>query len=474
MSDVRPQISVLAQEQIDQVHHYSLKILAQIGIRVDSQRARKVIERAIGKSTRDNILRIPPELVDWALKIAPSVVDIYNRRGELVFQLGDILNSQTRFGTGVTNLYYQDPMSDDVTPFARKHMEITTRLGDALTSFDVVSTAGIIQDFPPEVADLYGALEMVANTVKPLVILVSDEHCFDTIFDLIEHLHGDLGQHPFCIPYFNPITPLVLNEGTTDKIMATIERGLPFIYNSVGMAGATSPITPAGTLVLLNAELLAGLVFSQVFLEGTPIILGSLAADFDMKNMQGYYTPRTLPLNLACAELMAYYGLPHSGSSGSGLGWGADLLGSATLWMNHLTSCLGKVGLAPFVGGRFESLVFSSAFTIYANEVVRQARLYAKGFKLDDESVALNEIETIGPGGNFLAADQTLKLCRKTNFTTGIWPYLTLDQWQADGKPKADDLLRQHTRDLMDNLTAPDDHDEIIAKGEAFIAKVTT
>ena len=474
MSSIRPQISFLVQEQIDQIHHYSLEILAKTGIRVDSERARKVFEKAIGKSIKDNLLHIPPELVDWALTVAPSVVDIFNRSGELAFQLGDIPNSQTRFGTGVTNLYYQDPMTDEVTPFARKHMEITTRLGDTLSSFDVVSTAGIIQDYPPEVADLYGTLEMVANTIKPLVVLVSDEHGLNTIFDLIEHLHGDLEQRPFCIPYFNPITPLVLNEGTTDKIMATIERGLPFIYNSVGMAGATSPITLAGTLTLLNAELLAGLVFSQVVKEGTPIVLGSLAVDFDMKNMQGYYTPRILPLNLACAELMAYYGLPHSGSSGSGLGWGADLLGSATLWMNHLTSCLGKVGLAPFVGGRFESLVFSSAFTVYANEVVRQARLYGNGFQLDDESVTLNEIEAIGPGGNFLAADQTVKLCRKTNFTAGIWPYLSLDQWQAEGKPKADDLLRQHTRGLLNNLTAPDDHDELIAKGEAFITKVTS
>ncbi|UCG06018.1 MAG: trimethylamine methyltransferase family protein [Desulfobacterales bacterium] len=471
MSYVKPRIRVLTKDQIEHIHDYSLKILAKVGIRVDSERARDVFENVSGISTVDNILRIPPELVDWALKVAPSVVDIYNRRGEPVFQLGDIPNFQTRFGTGVTNLYYQDPMTDEVKPFTRKHMEITTRLGDALPNFDVVSTAGIIQDYPPDVIDLYGTLEMVANTIKPLVVLVSEDHCFDATMNLLEHLHGNLAERPFIIPYLNPITPLVLNESTTDKMVAAIERDLPFIYNSVGMAGATSPITPAGTLALLNAELLAGLVFSQLIKEGTPIIVGILATDFDMKNMQGYYTPRTLPLNLACAEMMAYYGLPHSGSSGSGVGWGADLLGSSTLWINHLTSCLGKVGLAPFVGGRFESLVFSSSFAVYANEVVRQARLYGSGFQLDDESVALNEIETIGPGGNFFMADQTVKLCRNTNFTVGIWPYLVLDDWEAAGKPRADDLLRQHTRDLLDNLAAPEDHDELIAKGEAFIRK---
>lgn len=474
MHDVKPQMSVLTPEQIERIHDYSLKILEKVGIRVDSQRARKVFENATGKSTKDNILRIPREMVEWALKAAPSVVDIYNRRGEPVFQLGDIPDSQTRFGTGVTNLYYQDPMTDNVTPFTRRHMEMTTRLGDALPSFDVVSTAGIIQDYPPEVIDLYGTLEMVANTIKPLVVLISEDHCFDSAMDLIEHLQGDLAQRPFVIPYVNPITPLVLNEGTSNKIFAAIQRDLPYIYNPVGMAGATSPITPAGTLALLNAELLAGVVFSQLIKEGTPAIYGILAADFDMRNMQGYYTPRTLPLNQACAELMAYYELPNSGTSGSGLGWGADLLGVATLWMNHLTSCLGKVGLAPFVGGRFESVVFSSTFAVYANEVVRQARLYADGFQLDDETVALDEIKAMGPGGNFLVTDQTVKLCRETNFSIGIWPYLALDDWEAAGKPKADDILRQHTRDLLDNLTAPEDHDELIAKGEEFILKIVS
>ena len=469
MHDVKPQISVLTPEQIKHIHNYSLKILEKVGIRVDSQRARKVFENSGGKSTKDNILYIPSELVEWALKTAPSVVDIYNRRGEPVFRLGDISDSQTRFGTGVTNLYYQDPMTDDVTPFARRHMEITTRLGDALPSFDVVSTAGIIQDYPPKVIDLYGALEMVANTIKPLVVLISEDRCFDSVMDLLEHVHGNLATRPFVIPYVNPITPLVLNKGTSDKIFAAIQRDLPFIYNPVGMSGATSPITVAGTLALLNAELLAGVVFSQLIKEGTPGIYGILANDFDMRNMQGYYTPRILPLNLGCAELMAHYGLPHSGTSGSGMGWSADLLGGATLWMNHLTSCLGKVGLAPFVGGRFESMVFSSTFTVYANEVIRQARLYASGFRLDDETIAIDEIKSIGPGGNFLVAGQTVNLCRETSFRSGIWPYLALDDWESEGKPKADDILRQHTRELLDNLTPPDDHDELIARGEEFI-----
>jgi len=195
-------------------------------------------------------------------------------------------------------------------------METMVRLGDVLPAFDVISTVGIVQDVPPDVSDLYATLEMTGNTTKPLVILVSAESSFPTVLELLEHLHGDLSSRPFIIPYLNPISPLVINEGTVDKMLVAIERGLPFIYSNYGMAGATTPITPAGTLVLLNAELLAGLTLAQVMKEGTPVILGSLPAYFDMQGMGSFYDAHSYIINLACAEMMAHYRLPHCGTSG--------------------------------------------------------------------------------------------------------------------------------------------------------------
>ena len=469
MSEVQPAVSVLTPAQFDEIHHCSLKILAEIGIRVDSPRARELLVAAGCHLNDDRIVRIPAGLVARALTTAPATVDIHDRTGTLRFQLGNARSRSTRFGIGVTNLYYQDPQTDAVTAFTREHMQLATRLGSALAGFDVIATSGILQDVEPQAADLYGALEMIANTTKPLVLLISEKNSFDISLDMLEHLHGDLAAKPFIIPYFNPITPLVLNEDTSDNIFSTVARGLPFIYSNYGMSGATTPITPAGNLALLNAELLAGLVFSQLIRAGTPIILGSLPAGFDMQRMASIYTPLTMLLNIACAEMMAYYGLPHAGTSGSGPGWGADLPASGTLWMNHLTSCLGKVGLAPFVGGNFDSLVFSPALVVFSNEVIRQARMFAQGFVIDETTLALEEIVSMGPGGSFLISEQTVKLCRTMNFAGSIWPNLTFDQWRAKGRPKADDILRRYTCHLMDNLDAPEDHAELVSRGETFI-----
>ena len=465
-SVVRPKLTVLDSGQIGQIHNYSLQVLSSAGVRIDSERARQLFVKALGAGViAGDRVRVPREAVEWALGTAPATVEVYDRRGNLAFRLPD----QTRFGIGVTALYYQDPETDKVTPFTRKHMEMMVRLGTFLPSFDVISTVGIVQDVPPGVSDLYATLEMIANTIKPLVILVSDEEAFPTVVDLLQHLHGDLSARPFVLPYFNPISPLVINRGTVDKMFHAAQRGLPFIYSNYGMAGASTPITPTGALVLLNAELLAGLVLSQLIKEGTPIILGSLPAFFDMKGMGSFYDPRSYLMDLACAEMMVYYQLPHCGTSGSGMGWGADLLAGGHQWFNHLVSCIGKVGLAPFVGDNLGSKAFSPTIVVYADEIIKQARLFARGFVVEDAAAAIGEIEEAGPGGTFLMSNLTLKSFRSAYYTSEIFPRLTLEEWQAWGAPNAVQFLKQYTQDLLAELEGAEDHSELLARGLEFI-----
>ncbi len=470
-SVVKPTLNVLSPEQIEQTHKYSLDILSTVGFRVDSDQARHLFTKAEGAKVEENgRVFLNSELIEWSIQSAPSSIDIYDRLGNHAFRLGD---DQTRFGVGVTNLYYQDPETDDVIQFTRQHMELSVRLAHALKNFDVVSTIGIIQDYSPDVADLFAALEMVANTTKPLVMLVSDENLFPDVLGLLTHLHDDLASRPFVIPYFNPITPLVLNEGTADKMIESIEHGLPLIFSNYGMAGMSTPITPAGTLATLNAELLAGLVLSQLVKEGAPIILGSLPIFFDMRTMLDYFDPLTFLLNLACAEMMTRYQIPHAGTSGSGVGLAADIVASGALWANHITSIIGKVGLVPFVGSSLGSKAFSPALTVYANEVIDQSLRFSRGFSLSDETIGMNDIAQAGPGGSFVTAELTLKMVREMYCSSDIFPRMSFEKWQERGKPTNDGYLREYTRHLLNSAQAPEDHAELVAKGEMYIKNIT-
>ncbi len=466
-NNVRPRLTLMNEEQMQQVHHYALQILTTTGVRVDSPAVLRLLQDKVGAARVEaGNARIPAEIVEWALRTAPSGIDIFDRRGGPAFRAGD---GSMRFGIGVTALYYMDAMTDSLEAFTRAHMQAMVRLGSRLPHYDVISTVGIVQDVPAPLSDLYASLEMIANTTKPLVLLVSDEDKFPLILDMFAHLHGDLGARPFIIPYFNPVTPLVINAGTADKMHTAIQRGLPVIFSSYSMAGMSAPLTPAGTLALLMAELLAGLVISQVIQEGTPIILGMLPNYFDMKGMVSFYDPQSILLNLACAEMMAYYNIPHCGTSGSGTGWGADLIAADTYWMNTLTYALVRGGLAPFVGDTLGAKVFSPNTVVYVHEVIDQARRLANGFQLDDANAVLGEIAEASAGGSFLSSPSTLRNYRTGYYPSPVFPRWSMEKWQVEGALQAQTILRQYTQHLIETAPAPEDHDELIAMGEEYI-----
>jgi trimethylamine--corrinoid protein Co-methyltransferase len=469
---VKPKLQLLSEEQIHFVHERSLTILNRVGVRVDSPRALEILLAAEGVSPApgspeggDRIV-FDGSLVEWALETAPSVISVHDRRGEPAFRVGE---DRTRFGVGATNLFYQDPTTEELSRFSRSHMALSTSLAQDLPHFDFVSTMGVVQDYSPETADLYCTLELIANTTKPIVLLISDEDLFEAALDLGETLHPGLSEKPFLIPYLNPVTPLVINEGTADKLMTTVERGLPVIYSNMGMAGMSTPITAAGTLALLNAELLAGLVLAQLTRPGTPVILGSLPAFFDMKTLQDFFDPHSMLANQACAEMMAHYGVPHAGTSGCGLGWSADLAAGGQLWTNHVLSLLGNSGLAPFVGGTLGSKAFSPLLTVYSDDVIGQAVRLSEGFPMSEMELDLDTMTDQGPGGSFLTSQLTMSSFREAYYESALMPRIGLEEWEKRGRPRYEDILREETLHLLNERTPLDDYDELIGRGEAFI-----
>jgi trimethylamine--corrinoid protein Co-methyltransferase len=466
MNNVRPKLKLLNEEQIQQVNQYVLRILSETGVRVDSPRVIEMLKKTGQVQVQERNVKLSPEIVELAIQSAPPVIQMYDRRGNPAFRLGD---DRLRFGVGVTALYYQEPVGDNLELFTRHHMRVMTRLGSSLPNYDVISTPGIVRDVPEALTDLYGNLEMFSNTIKPLVVLTSDQNKFAPMMDMFERLHGDLGTKPFVMPFLTPVSPLVMDAGTLLKMEVTIKRGLPFIISNYSMAGASTPLTTAGTLALLMAELLAGLTISQVMKPGTPVAVGMLPAYFDMKSMLNFYDPQSVLLNIACAEMMANYNLPHSGASCAGMGWGMDLIAADPYWMNALIFALTKGGLAPFIGDGLGGKSISPCTVVNVHEIIDQAFRFANGFQLDDAQAALNEIAKIGPGGNFLSSPSTVKNYKTGYYISPIYPRWSMEKWQAAGQPDARQVLREKTQAMIRDLSAPEDYEELMENGEEYI-----
>lgn len=468
---IRPKLQLLDLENIHDIHHYSLRILEDTGIKVESKAALKIFSKSDAVRVEKDVVYIQGELVDASIKKAPSNIEVFNKQGKHAFHLGQKQGHETHFGIGVTNTWFQQIETGQVDLFTRQHMQHATSLGNLLGNFAMISTPGVLSDVSVEQMDLYASLDMYANTDKPLVLLISGEGKIGSVLDLLSFLHGDISAKPFFIPYVNPITPLVLNKETSDKMITCIQNDLPVMFSNYGMSGASSPSTEGGTLALLNAELLAGLVFSQLIKEGSKIILGSLPAAFNMSSMLSHYTPSSYLLNLACAEMMYFYKIPHCGTSGSNNGRGADLPASENLWLNHLSSCIGKVGCAPFIGGNFNSLAFSPSTVVLSNHIIGEARKFAEGFALNDETVNLQEISRVGCGGDYFTSEQTLASLDGLSETSALWSSLSLNAWKDQGMPRAENALIETTLNLYSKAQrATSENMDLIKKGEAFIS----
>jgi trimethylamine---corrinoid protein Co-methyltransferase len=469
MNNVRPRLTLMNEEQIQEAHRNVLKVLGETGVRVDSPEILHLLEWKLGLKAEDRIIKFPPEIVEEAIKSAPKTIDIYDRRGEHKLKLGE---DRLRFGVGVTALFYQNPVDETLDIFKRGNFRDLVRLGSSLKHYDVISTVGIVRDVPEELGDLYGSLEHIANTTKPLVLLVSDENKFPDVLEMFELLHGrELGDKPFVIPYFNPVSPLVMNAGTVDKMKVAIERGLPIIFSNYSMAGASTPLTPAGTLTLLMAELLAGLVISQTIKKGAEILLGMLPVYFDMRTMLNFYDPQSILISVACSEMMKHYGIPHCSTSGSGTGWGMDLIAADTYWMNTLALLLSHGHLAPFIGDSLGSKSIAPTTFVHCHEIIDQALRIHDGFQLDDMNSAVDEIFKVGPGKSFLNQPSTLRNYKSGYYVSGVYPRYSMEKWLEAGAPPASQVLREKTQDLMKSAPKPEDFDEFIAKGEKFIEK---
>jgi trimethylamine:corrinoid methyltransferase-like protein len=137
--------------------------------------------------------------------------------------------------------------------------------------------------------------------------------------------------------------------------------------------------------------------------------------------------------------------------------------------MNTLMLLLSGASLAPFVGDSLGSKSISACTIVHVHEIIDQALRLTGGFILDEAEAALNEISGVGPGGSFLTSPSTRSHYRSGYYFSRVYPRRTLEQWQFAGELAARQILRQKTVDLLAAAPAPDDHDELIAKGEELI-----
>jgi len=450
----KPRQYVLSEDQLEQIHMATLEIMERIGVKITNPKALEVLDGAGARVNGDRV-RIPAWIVKDALQKAPSRVVLGKRNGEdTVFLEGD----KSWFGPSLDCVDFLDPMTNERRPFISEDCRITATVADALPNYTWVMTIGMADDVPADIADRVIAKQVMTYCEKPYVFCCKDVNSVRDIYEMAVLIAGSeerFQQAPTIAQFTQPIAPLVHSDSTIDKLIYCSEKSIPLVYYSAGMTGGTAPMTFAGLLVQVSAESLTGLVLHQLIRPGAPIIYGAFTTIMDMgTTIFSYGAPEMSLMAAAMAQMAQYYKLPFFGTAGCSDAKFPDPQAAAEAAFSCLSSALIGANLIHDPGWLDHGSLASPAYIVLVHEVLCMVKHYMRGIPVNDETLALDMIEHVGPGGHFLDEDHTMNHFRNIwypeLFDRTIYP-----QWLENGAKQFEQRLQEQTKKVMEHKPAP-------------------
>ena len=461
----RQTLNQLSEPDLDRLHAAALDVLQEPGARITRPEARDMLVANGATLEGEDLVRIPPQLVERALETAPERFTIFDRTAEPAMELGA---GNVYAGAGVTNLNYLDPRDFAVKPFTLEATAESTRLADALPNIDFVATPGVTrpsEELPLHVVNQSEFLAMVTNTTKPLMPLIAGGPELSDIYDMAELVAGGadaLRERPFLVPYLNSVSPLLFNPETLDKLFVAVDRGMPVCCQAAPQVGATGPVTIAGTLVISAAETLAGLVLAQLRRPGTPFVSGTVPFIMDMRF--GTVTaggPDGVRFMLAMGQLCRRWGLPLVGMSFGGDSKDADEQAALETGFYGFGTVLGGVDMVFDAGCIEGGLLFSPELLVIADELVGMIRRAVEPIEVSEETIALDVIREVGVGNVFLGEEHTLKHFREL-WSPGLLSWDGRLEWETAGSTTLRERARERVLHLWETHEVPPLPDDVL------------
>jgi len=447
--NLTPRFRILSDDQIEQLHLATLEVMRRTGVDVQEPAAIDVFAKA-GCWVDGRRVRFPAHLVEWAIETAPCRVMLCDRHGRPAVALQ---GERAYFGTGSDTPNIVDPYTGQRRPARKEDVARTSRLVDALPHLSFMMCSGIASDVHGAVSDIHHFESMVSNTVKPIAFTAWSLQNLKDIIEMAEVVAGgaeDLQRNPFCALYTEPISPLTLGPEATQKLMTMAEKGLPTIFTPGLITGASGPVTIAGGVVQGNAEMLAGFVLAQLIREGTPLIYGGGILPLDMRTtLMSYAAPEFMMGVCALKDMARHYRLPmfHFAGCSDAKTFDQQATVEGALWI--MLAALNGGNLVHDMGYIDNGLTTSYQQLVVMDEVVGMVARFMGGIEVNEETMALDVIDQVGPGGHFLTEEHTRRHFRE-NWMPTLLDRSSYHTWVEKGKLTLGDRAADRARDLLE------------------------
>ena len=436
-----PRFRKLSDDQLERLHHASLEILDRTGVRLFEPEALELLKKKGIQVEDGNRVRIPPALVEWALMVAPKRAVLCNRNGERVMPLE---RNNVFYGPGSDCPNVIDLRSGERRAGILQDIIDAIRVCDALPNINFLMSFCIASDLPQATADRHQMRAMLMNSTKPILFVTTEfEGCVDVIkmAEVIAGGEEQLRRNPICACYINVTHPMRQNQEALQKLLFLAGKGLPTTYTPVILRGATGPVTAAGAIALANAGELVGLVLAQLKREGAPLILtGGVNDMLDMRTTVDAYADPTNRVMLV--ELAHRYDLPIFGLTGCSDSKLPDEQAAAEAAFSIILETLAGAQMAHDVGYLEGGMCNSIEQIVICDELIGYTKHFMLPLEINDDTLALDLINEIGPDGDYLGSEHTRKHYRE-DWYPKLFDRSNFEDWNSAGAKS----LRQRARE---------------------------
>ena len=448
----RWRVEVLSEDDIERVHRTTLQVLERVGLQIDSEPVLEALAAAGARVDRDRV-RFPAPMVEEAVALAPRSFLLAARDPACDLPIDGSVGYLSVDGTPA---HIVDLESGARRPSTAADHRDAMRLADALPEIAYTWPAFAISDVHPllqSVEHAYQELVFCSKHAQPNeVITPQDARATIEMARILAGGDAGLRARPLISSYQCAISPLAYDGAALEAAIEFARAGVPAGWVSMAVATAAAPTTLAGHVVSVNAELLGGIAILQTIVPGAPTFYGPYGAFMDLStgDVEPAWGGEDVLFKLAAAQMAERYGLVNN--------IGAYQTGAKVSdWQAGAQSALSLMGVAiaasadliAAVGALRNASVFSFPELVLEAELFGMVcHMFDQGFPVDEDHLAFEVIEAVGPGGNFLAHPHTRAHMRE-RWRSELFGRESWEAWEAAGRPEAKDLAKERAREIL-------------------------
>ena len=452
-------MEILSTDQLETLHQASLKILRDIGLRVESPTALKLLTDLRADVDHDNHhVRFDPALVEEMLEGLPCEFTIHARNPEKSVRMG----GNSIVFASVCGPSFVSDLDGGRRAGSQADMENFVKLVGSLNIFHHEGGSGIEPlDLPPDTRHLdmmYAQITLTDKGWQPNWLNTADRarDCIEMIKIALQTDYAGLKEKPGIVGGLNTNSPLLFDEGQADGMRVFAEAGQPVHITPFTLAGAMAPATVAGAVTQQNAEALGCIALTQAAVRGAPTFYGHFTSNVDMRTgSPAFGTPEYAQSVIMSGQLARRYRLPLRSSSTTASAC-VDLQATYESDMSINACIQAHANNVMHAGGWLEGgLTCSFEKLILDAELLQMQAAFLQPVELDEASLGLDAIEEVGPGGHFFASAHTLERYETAFYQPILSDWRNFETWRDDGAKTATQRANEVWKKLLNEYEKP-------------------